>query len=134
MAKKSIYSYFPTKACLADYVYKKTTETFLSLVKEGSQSELFPVLVSYSDLLVLLDERTFNRYSQDTLLRKEYGTLALSLRQSFLGYWKEKDRKGLFRNASFFPSLEATLREMGFSSDREEEIRSYSELLEEIEK
>lgn len=135
MSKKTIYRQFPSKTELSEWIYRRCFLDFDQALAEFSAKPNIPsrqwlsLLNAYSDILVLADEATFNRYSLDQSLHSLADGEFSKRRKALVSALKESPLSDFLNHPSFLPALESSLFSFSKADDRVRLIADYSNLL-----
>lgn len=137
MAKKTIYSYFPSKEELASWIYDTSFTRFdESLAKVSATSPmdwdlLSKLMVNFADILNISEESTFNRYSLNASLKAKVNSEFLEREAAIKKYLYSSLLVEMMSHVSFFTAFKSALLTFSYKENEKELIEDYLRILKE---
>ena len=134
ISKKTFYFLYPSKGSFAKNAYAYAFSHFDEAEKEYMENpkpgeEAYELFSSYSDLLMVTSDRTFNLYSLEQLLREkaleEMEKRRKALKKDLLSSFSSDYQK----HPSIFLSIESTLAALGKENRRKALLQDYMEVM-----
>jgi len=132
ISKKTFYITFPSKGDFALLVYKKAFNAFdKSLINGKGENLDMDIFCSFSDLLTITNEKTFNLYSMTKTI-KDYALEEFKKREIIFNEYLNQTKVGkkYLNNDAFIISIKATLFSIGPKQDQLNLIQQYISFLE----